>query len=1375
VLTTLAFEYDAVRAHLTDLSEVENPDGDIYERGSFACDARRWEVSIVEVGMGNPNAAQKIERAIAHVRPDLVLFVGVAGGIKNVAVGDVVVATKVYGYQSGKAAGELLTRPEVGLPGYRALERARAEARKPDWRKRIDDWDIKPTPTVHLGAIAAGEKLMASAQSKSYLMIRQLYEDALGVEMEGYGFIKAVQAFSDLEALVVRGISDLPEGNARPEPKRAATCAAAYAFEVLSKLSLPEKSVRQEAQDILGKAASASTPALRSTLPSQSYFFGRQKELDIIARAIHPDARTWGALIDGPGGIGKTALAIRAAEMAPTEYFPLKLFLSAKVRELTPAGEQKLEDHMLPNYQELLKELARQLGEDLGKADPNERAREVTRLLGAQRALLVIDNVETFPEVERNRLYEFLSRLPSGCKAIVTSRRRADIEARALRLDRLQPDEAMQLIAELARDNPVLSRAAPEERRSLYEIAHGNPLLIRWLAGQLGREGSRCRTIAQAITRLKALPPENDPLEYIFGDLLDTITLAETAALAALAQFTTPAKVEWVASMADLAESAARTALEDLADRALLTADQAGERYYLPPLAAEFLRQKRPEAITRAGDRLAHRATALALENGYREYERFPVLEASWEIVQAALPHLLAGENARLQKVCEALQVFLDYSGRWDERLALEEAAEQKALEAGDFYNAGWRASTAGFVYASRSMPTETLACAARCAAHWEQTASAGARQQASALYLSGLGYRLQQDYPAAVEAHREALKLWRTLDAESEDVSIGLNALAGIEHLQKDYPAAERDYKEALLIAQKVDYREGVATCTGNLAELALDRGDWQSAEALARQALPLSEALGRQELVGSQSHHLALALARLGKPAEGLPYARRAVEIFTRLRTPKELEEALAAVQLCESGWDAWFSVRPDPSQIPNIPEGVFPRLEISRLLLRNVRAFEELSIRDISRQGALLVGENTAGKSTLLSCLALALLGPELANQIERRPASYLRKGAERGFIEVAFNLYAEVDPELRSSEITVGIEIRTGEQAFRSMPVEEMKLSRRNCAEHLDVLRRRTQDDFGFFSSYGSFRTFDDPSKKMTTYEKQALDRNISLFDHHAPMTDPDILASLLSGSLANFREAPERLPEETRLAMQEHLRELLPDCQKVESETCSEISLHNVQIPFRELSDGYASLLALVGHLFRHALPAMKWAGDPAAIRGIALIDEVDAHLHPSWQRRILPDLARIFPNLQIIATTHSSMVAGSVDSKQIRILKRKNGNVELVTDPPVIEGWRADQILTSVLFDLPTTRSLETETLFNEYAALLREKGLDNPEVRQLGARVAKSFGLEGEGAVDRATHELLNQLLIERFKHLDDQTRQLVLAKAGLMAGGAK
>ena len=101
--------------------------------------------------------------------------------------------------------------------------------------------------------------------------------------------------------------------------------------------------------------------------------------------------------------------------------------------------------------------------------------------------------------------------------------------------------------------------------------------------------------------------------------------------------------------------------------------------------------------------------------------------------------------------------------------------------------------------------------------------------------------------------------------------------------------------------MARAVSYDEGVVLIMGNLAWLALKEENWSKAEALAREALPLTEKLGRQQLIASTCARLAEALVRQDKTAEALPYAQRAVEIYTKLES-QDLAAAQATLRLCE-----------------------------------------------------------------------------------------------------------------------------------------------------------------------------------------------------------------------------------------------------------------------------------------------------------------------------------------------------------------------------------------------------------------------------------------------------------------------------------------
>jgi nucleoside phosphorylase len=255
ILTALPVEYQAVRRHLEQIQEVEHPQGTLYERGTFAGQERSWQVAIAEIGMGGSGAAAETERAIHFFQAQIALFVGIAGGIKDVQRGDVVVARKVYNYEAGKVAKDFLPRPEVWSGNYALVQRARADARNKTWLERLPRPAPDPSPRVLLGALAAGEKVVASTKSSVYHLLQKNYSDALAVEMEGHGFLDAVQANHKVQGLVIRGISDLIDDKLAADTagfqERASQHAAAFAFEVLSHLSFPEISEKAHPSEIM--------------------------------------------------------------------------------------------------------------------------------------------------------------------------------------------------------------------------------------------------------------------------------------------------------------------------------------------------------------------------------------------------------------------------------------------------------------------------------------------------------------------------------------------------------------------------------------------------------------------------------------------------------------------------------------------------------------------------------------------------------------------------------------------------------------------------------------------------------------------------------------------------------------------------------------------------------------------------------------------------------------------------------------------------------------------------------------------------------------------------------------------------------------------
>ena len=647
--------------------------------------------------------------------------------------------------------------------------------------------------------------------------------------------------------------------------------------------------------------------SIRHNLPTLQPFFGREKELKQIANALDPDSRTWGALIDGPGGMGKTSLAIRAAYAAPPDVFKRIIFISLKTRELDDDGLRDLSGFLVSGLAELLNELARELGrDDIAKAVEDQRPRLLLEALRGTQTLLVLDNLESLLKPERDILFTFVKRLPVGCKAILTSRKRIGSGAEELILEKLSQQAVLDTLVELATHNPFLAKTSEAERLDLFHETGGKPLLLRWTAGQLGR--GHCLTFSDALHFLRSCPEGNDPLEFIFGDLVEDFSEAETKVLCALTYFTLPAKVEHVAAVAEFSEPDTDRVLRSVANRSLAVPTDELKAFTLVPMVADFLRKKKPEVVVETGNRLEKRAYALIIENGYQNYDRFPHLEAAWPGIAPALPLFLATDNAHLQTVCEALDYFLDFSGKWDAWLSLSGKAEEIAARARDFRSAARRAHNAGWIHYLRQEAAKLIECAKR-EASFLRAAKADPCEQASAIRLHGLGLHLQKNDSAAIENYLEAIRLYRSVPSDkiekypstNSDIAIVLNYISEAHRSLGNLQEAEKSCREALEEAKHAQFDEGVACFTGDLATLALDREDWSTAEVLARQALPLSEAVHRQELVAWQNFRLAYALTRQGKAVEALPHALRAVKIYTRLAHPK-LADAQAILTECE-----------------------------------------------------------------------------------------------------------------------------------------------------------------------------------------------------------------------------------------------------------------------------------------------------------------------------------------------------------------------------------------------------------------------------------------------------------------------------------------
>lgn len=233
ILTALPVEMTAVLAHLGADRSMRMMGQVLCEIGSFTTsDDRSWRVVACELGPGNVDTAGAVVAVTSRLLPDVLMFVGLAGALKDyLKIGDVVAGSEVAWTERGKwsESGYLPRIRTVSLSAP-LVQFARKIARDGNWTDRLAV--ARPGARAVVGQIASGEKVIADEEYRTWL--RTAFSDALAIENEGFALARAAEAHADVQRYVVRGISDRADGGKTDsDHDGAAQAAAAFAFELL--------------------------------------------------------------------------------------------------------------------------------------------------------------------------------------------------------------------------------------------------------------------------------------------------------------------------------------------------------------------------------------------------------------------------------------------------------------------------------------------------------------------------------------------------------------------------------------------------------------------------------------------------------------------------------------------------------------------------------------------------------------------------------------------------------------------------------------------------------------------------------------------------------------------------------------------------------------------------------------------------------------------------------------------------------------------------------------------------------------------------------------------------------------------------------------
>jgi energy-coupling factor transporter ATP-binding protein EcfA2 len=403
------------------------------------------------------------------------------------------------------------------------------------------------------------------------------------------------------------------------------------------------------------------------------------------------------------------------------------------------------------------------------------------------------------------------------------------------------------------------------------------------------------------------------------------------------------------------------------------------------------------------------------------------------------------------------------------------------------------------------------------------------------------------------------------------------------------------------------------------------------------------------------------------------------------------------------------------------------------VESITLSNIKCFREEKIfftrnsttsKDVKPCSWItLLGENGVGKSTLLQALALLLAGPEAAKELLPRPTGWVSDSSKPGKLSAVLH-QDEVDAgtfgKKQITKIFSYSYFVTGETPTTIKVGKDNKETYTEPAlieensRFLSWLRTNAfaSNTKGWFAvGYGAFRRLNrinqstlpslDSPKRSNNFRTQ--------FDEDKPINSFEQWMVHLEFRIAKGdNEAIKKRDIGVKV-----IESLLPgDAKIAEVTTDGQIKflVNGRKVPTIGLSDGYRSVIALAGDLIWRLMQAFPDLEDPTQASGVVLIDELDIHLHPYWQRQIAGWLQNIFPNLQFVIATHSPLIAagGGEDALTLR-LELVNGEVE-VRQVENISAYDADYILRSPAFGLESTHSPATQNKIKRFYELDRNR-----------------------------------------------------------------